>query len=192
VIAGGGFPSAPFAARPNVNIFFSTGSILVQIFRRFLLAKHRLVITSFQSILNFAHEIPDDGTRNEWYQNRDFLYAVFAVLSRTLDAVTQISLQLIIDDSAMTVCSGGLLNVHYQLSETWGFYRLNRFYGFYLFYRLNRLKQIKLLKAYLFFQNRHFLSSPEFSFKAVFDSAELCDYFEDFWLKIVSGVLLTF
>jgi hypothetical protein len=36
------------------------------------------------------------------------------------------------------------------------------------------------------------LSGPEFSFKAIFDSAELFDYFEGFWMKIASGVLLTF
>jgi hypothetical protein len=33
VIAGGGFPSAPSTAQPNVNVLFSTGSILVQVFR---------------------------------------------------------------------------------------------------------------------------------------------------------------
>jgi hypothetical protein len=49
MIAGGGFPSAPSAAPINVNILFSTGSILVQAFRRFLLAKHHLVIPRFPS-----------------------------------------------------------------------------------------------------------------------------------------------
>jgi hypothetical protein len=47
VTAGGGFPSAQSAVPLNVNILFSTGSILVQVFRRCLLAKHRLVITMF-------------------------------------------------------------------------------------------------------------------------------------------------
>jgi hypothetical protein len=54
------------------------------------------------------------------------------------------------------------------------------------------LKRIKLLKNCLFFWNRHFLSSPELSFKAMFDSAEIFDTVEEFWMKIVSGVLLSF
>jgi hypothetical protein len=44
----------------------------------------------------------------------------------------------------------------------------------------------------LFLQNINFLSSPEFLFKVIFDPEELFEYFEGFWMKIASDVLLTF
>jgi hypothetical protein len=45
-------------------------------------------------------------------------------------------------------------------------------------------------KLSLFLESSPFEQSGA-SFKAAFDSAELFDYFGEFWMKIVFGVLLT-